>query len=146
MIVDLISGVSNKLFEKFGYGYKIYTENVKQGFIEPCFYISVADYGYNKEILSNRHKREKEFLTIDVALFLKEDEEICQKLNDMIKPLIYCLEYTYLYNKKIRCDNIKTKIADNVLHIILNYNFNTIFEYENEIMENLEQKGELKNG
>lgn len=146
MINELINGISNRLFETFGSGYKIYTENVKQGFKEPCFYISMLDYSYNKEIFNNRHKREKEFLTLDISVFLEEDGEIFKKLNDMIKPLICCLEYIFLDNRKIRCDNFETEIVDNVLHIIISYKFNTLLKYKEDYMEKWEYKGELKNG
>lgn len=41
MINEIIKGVSMKLNATFGAGYKIYQNDVEQGFKEPCFFIAV---------------------------------------------------------------------------------------------------------
>jgi hypothetical protein len=41
LINEIIKGVSMKLNATFGAGYKIYQNDVEQGFKEPCFFIAV---------------------------------------------------------------------------------------------------------
>ena len=45
MINEIIKGVSMKLNATFGAGYKIYQNDVEQGFKEPCFFIAVLKPG-----------------------------------------------------------------------------------------------------
>ena len=43
MVNSLISGISISINSEFGDEYEIYTESIKQGFNEPCFFI----YNFN---------------------------------------------------------------------------------------------------
>ena len=53
MLNDLISGISIKLNAAFGDGYKIYTNDVKQGLKEPCFFVAVLE-PTRKQIIGRR--------------------------------------------------------------------------------------------
>lgn len=60
MINELIDSISIAINSEFGDEYEIYTESIKQGFSEPCFFI----YNFNSTndvFLGKRYFRENQF-------------------------------------------------------------------------------------
>ena len=57
MLDKIVDGISEKLNEVFGDGYKIYTESIKQGLKPPCFFIQLVN-PMNTRVLNRRFFRE----------------------------------------------------------------------------------------
>ena len=58
MLNDIIKGMAEKIRTVYRpEDYRLYTEDVKQGFKEPCFFISAVEHGHVK-CLNTRYKEE----------------------------------------------------------------------------------------
>lgn len=113
MINDIIDGISIKLNEIFG-DVEIYSENVKQGLVEPCFFIqhvTTTETPY----LGNRKKR---VVTFDVHYFGTSKEDMLSKSDEMMDGLEYI---TLINGDSIRGLNMSSQIVDDVLHFSIDY-------------------------
>lgn len=115
MILDITDGISIKLNELFGDGYNTYTENVKQGLQEPCFFIKPLKVNTN-QFLGNRKERRYPF---DIAYFTEGGNEEMMSVGEQ---MLDGLEYITLTNGDIvRCLSSDMDIVDDVLHVSVTY-------------------------
>ena len=115
MLNDIVNGISIKLNSIFGDSYEIYTENVKQGLKEPCFFIKTLPT-INKPLLGKRAQRTYSFV---ISYFPKDGNE---EMMDVSELLLEHLEYITLENGDvIRGHSLQTEIIDDVLHFSVNY-------------------------
>jgi len=115
MILDILDGVCIKLNDLFGDGYEIYTENVKQGLQEPCFFVKSLPVITNP-LLGNRKERRYPF---DIAHFTEGGNEEKMRVGEQ---MLDGLEYLTLTNGDIvRCRSIDMDIVDDVLHVSVTY-------------------------
>lgn len=115
MLSDIVNGISIKLNSIFGSGYKIYDENVEQGFDEQSFFIKPLKV-INQPFLSKRKKRTYPF---DIAYFPKDGNEEMMEVSD---KALDGLEYITLVNgDMLRGTSLQAEIVDDVLHISVNY-------------------------
>jgi len=115
MILEITDGISIKLNELFGDGYEIYTENVKQGLQEPCFFIKTLKVNTN-QFLGSRKERSYPF---DIAFFTQDGNEEKMRVGEQ---MLDGLEYLTLTNGDIvRCRSIDMDIVDDVLHVSVTY-------------------------
>lgn len=117
MVNDLIDGISIKLNQVFGDGKKIYSESVKQGLKEPCFFIAVLN-PLQTQIIGNMYLRQQPF---DVHYF-----PIIQgsknELHAMASDLFIALEYVTLINGDlVHGTKMSYEVVDDVLHFFVNY-------------------------
>lgn len=115
MINKITDGVSIKLNELFGDGYNTYTENVKQGLQEPCFFIKAL------KVLTNPllGKRKERIYPFDIAYFTNGGNEEMMRVGEQ---MLDGLEYITLTNGDIvRCRSIEMEIVDDVLHVSVTY-------------------------
>jgi len=136
---DIIDGVSVKLNELFGDGYKIYTNNVEQGLEMPCFFIKTLPSN-KKKLIGNRYENE---LNLVIHTMLEEKLEELNNISDKL----YELEYiTLLNHDMLKGYNMKTEISDDVLLFFITYKYFTYKEIQkkNE-MEDINIQGGLKN-
>lgn len=129
MVNSIITGISQALDTEFNTGdtvYSIYTENIEQGFDEPCFSISLLN-GSNAPIVGNRYNSNKTF-TVEyhpknepvngIISKRKECYNVAAILEVILKGII-------VDSKKVRGTNITYEIVEDVLHFFVDYNLIT---------------------
>jgi hypothetical protein len=118
MVNDLIDAISIKLNQAFGDSKKIYSETVKQGLQEPCFFIAVLNPS-QKQMVGNRYFRQHPF---DIHYFPAVQGNN-NELQEMAAELFDALEYITLTNGDLlRGTKMHYETVDGVLHFFVNYN------------------------
>lgn len=119
MINSIVDGISIKLNNVFGDEYKIYSEDVKQGFDEPCFFILLLNPS-KKQLVGQRYEREHHF---DIHFFPSNKENANNQMNSVADTLLDALEYITVDGNLLRGTKMKVEPVDNVLHFFVSYNF-----------------------
>ena len=117
MLHDIMTAISQKIRSVFGNEYKIYYDEIKQGFKEPCFFIATLQ-GEQKQIIGNRYFREHFF---DIHYFPKSACGITREVNEVVDKLLMVLEYISIDGDLIRGTKMKHEVHDDVLHFFINY-------------------------
>lgn len=137
---EIITGISQKLFETFGQSCTIYTENVEQFLNPPCFFVELLQSSL-KQIVSNRYRLENLF---DIHFFTNENEP----KNDFrrVADVLYdAMEYIAIESDLVRGVNMHYEIFDDVLHFFVNFNMVVKKEMiESDKMETLQTRSELR--
>lgn len=128
-IRDVVISTLNQSFS----GIKIYGEEIKQGFREPCFFVSVLSVGHDRE-LNRRYKRDHSF---DVHYFDVTNEA----LHAMAEQLYGSLEYIQSEGGTYRGKKMHHEIVDSVLHFFVDYAFHVMrVDPEEPKMQTLDQE------
>lgn len=118
MINNLIDGISIKLNQVFGDGVRIYSEDVKQGLTEPCFFIAVLNPS-NEPLIGPRSFRQHPF---DVHYFPAVQGSNLE-LQTMASNLYDALEtITLTDGDTVRGTKMNHEVVDDVLHFFVQYN------------------------
>lgn len=118
MVNDLIDGISIKLNQVFGDGKRIYSESVKQGLQEPCFFIAVLN-PLQTQVIGNRYFRQQPF---DIHYFPAVQDNN-NELQEMASDLFIALEYITLVNGDlVHGKEMRYEVVDGVLHFFVDYN------------------------
>lgn len=125
MFNDLIDAISKRLLEYFPESVpNIYSENIDQGFSEPCFYISLINSTNKNKLGPGRSKRYK----FDIMYFnnnLGNDD-----LNTMGDKLSTVLEDIQIGDALIHGFDIEYEVKDNKLHFFVEYPVLASYEVE----------------
>ena len=131
-----------KLNTTFGAGYKIYQNDVEQGFKEPCFFIAVL----KPDISPLQKNRFMNRNPLDVHYFPtsgRNNAELFTTAGDLME----CLEFITLPNGDVlHGTSMSYEVQDGVLHFFVNYNLTLRRETEETAMETLETTVEPKKG
>lgn len=131
-----------KLNAAFGAGYKIYQNDVEQGFKEPCFFIAVL----KPDISPLQKNRFMNRNPLDVHYFPTSGRNNAE-LFAMAGDLMECLEFITLPNGDVlHGTSMSYEVQDGVLHFFVNYNLTLRRETEETAMETLETTVEPKKG
>jgi hypothetical protein len=118
MVNDLIDAISIKLNQVFGDGKRIYSETVKQGLQEPCFFIAVLN-PLQTQMIGNRYFRQHPF---DIHYFPAVQDNN-NELQGMASNLFDALEYVTLTNGDlVHGTEMHYEVVDGVLHFFVDYN------------------------
>lgn len=117
MINSIIAAISQALNAEFGDGYNIYTEEVKQGLSEPCFFISCIN-PTNKLFLGKRYFRENQFC---LQYFPADSSRAREECNAVAERLYWALEYIRVAGDLTRGTQMRYEVADDVLNFFVNY-------------------------
>lgn len=117
MINEIIKGISKAIYDEFGDGYKIYKENIPQGFSEPCFYIRHVQT-FNSKKLANRYYRQNHF---DVMYYPKDTYSENSDIHNVAEKLFLILEEIFVLDNSVRGVKMSPEIVDGVLHFFVNY-------------------------
>jgi len=120
MVNKIITGISQKLDSEFNSSsddYEIYTEEVKQDFQEPCFFITLLSLDQS-QIVGNRYSRIQPF---DIQYF-PSTTDINSEINEVTERLTEVLEYITANGGLARGTEMNAETVDNVLHFFINYN------------------------
>lgn len=121
MINSIIDGISIKLNQIFGDEYEIYSEDVKQGLNEPCFFIAFLNTSKTQWI-GPRFLKENSF---DIHYFPKGPDANGEML-DVAELLEVGLEYIVVDGSFVRGTKMNSEIVDGVLHFFVNYNMSMV--------------------
>jgi len=118
MVNDIVLGIAQKIRTVYPESeYSLYTENVEQGFKEPCFFVSLINQ-MQRQRLGNRHK---ETYSFDVIYFPTEDGNVNGECNTVSAELYELLEYITVGDDLIRGTNLNSRVEDKVLHLFVDY-------------------------
>lgn len=144
MANKMIECISQRLNEVFNQRneYEIYGEEIKQGLIEPCFFIGLLQASQKQEV-GKRYFLSQSF---DVHYFPKSELNSKQEMLQMAESLFEALEYIDCDETLVRGTNMKYEIIEDVLHFFVDYNFYVVREQKKEdCFENFNYNGEVKN-
>lgn len=141
MTNDIIKAIAKALNDSFGSECKVYTEDIPQGFEEPCFsIIPVMSDLYPK--LPNRYLNRNKF---DIRYFPKEELRKRHEMLSVGEFLFLSLEYINVLDNLCRGTKMSYEIIDGVLHFFVNYDmFVTKNVVKESSMETLEHKPTLE--
>ena len=97
--------------------YNIYTEEVEQGFCEPCFFIQCLSQS-EKDKLSERFLAQHSFV---ISYFPKKGNAECWQVQKKLQYLLYYI--TLEEGSLLRGTNRKGNITEGVLQFFVNYDF-----------------------
>ena len=97
--------------------YNIYTEEVEQGFCEPCFFIQCLSQS-EKDKLSERFLAQHSFV---ISYFPKKGNAECWQVQKKLQYLLYYI--TLEEGSLLRGTNRKGSITEGVLQFFVNYDF-----------------------
>ncbi len=119
-MINLIrDGITTALYKQFSDEYPVYTEDVKQGFEAPCFFVSLVR-GTASPLISDR-KHHTHLFSVQFISSGEEQNELC---NDMLYALYELLEVISVDGGLIRGTNLEGNILDGVVNFTVNYDFN----------------------
>ncbi len=142
MVNNIILGIAQKIRAVFTESeYRLYTEKVEQGFSEPCFFVSVINQ-MQRQRLGNRYR---ETYSFDIIYFPSEDGEVNKECLAVAEELYELLEYITAENDQLRGINLNSRVDDNVLHFLVDYNVSIVCtKAAEEKMEGVIIYGETK--
>ena len=140
MINDIIKGVAKAIRNEFGENCRIYTDEVKQGLKEPCFFISTLN-PQMKQVFGKRYIISCQIM---VQYITEGGKAEC---NDVAMRLFEVLELITVSGDLVRGKNMSYEVSDGVLSFSVSYD---IFVYKTDeakdYIESIEQKTEVQNG
>lgn len=116
MIDLIISGISNALFETFGY--ENYGTKIPQDLEPPCFYIQCLEPNVKKYI-GTRYLRKNHFV---IQYFPKSEDDADAECSRVGEQMFECLEVINADGFFLRGMEMKFEIVDGVLHFFVDYN------------------------
>lgn len=112
MTNDFTRAISKKLKNLYP-TYKIYVDEQKQGFTEPCFFIEVVSNNSDKKL----YRRNQKEISYDVMCFMdKQDEEVTLEFQDIIDNLQENFELIQVEGDYFRTKDKENEVVDNILH------------------------------
>lgn len=116
MIDLIISGISNALFEAFGY--ENHADKIPQDLSPPCFYIQCLEPKIKKYI-GTRYLRKNHFV---IQYFPRSENNTVTECNSVGEEMFECLEVINADGFFLRGTEMKFEIVDDVLHFFVDYN------------------------
>lgn len=134
MINSIIKAISITLNTEFGDGYETHMEEIKQGLVEPCFFIQCLN-PTTELFLGKRYFRQNQFC----IQYFPESDNKQSECNEVAERLTWLLEYITVPgdDRPIRGTNMKSDVIDGVLNFFLNYDCFVYRVETNEAMETL---------
>ncbi len=115
MIDLIISGISNTLYDTFGY--ENFSDEIHQGLDPPCFFVSCIDPSIQKYI-GTRYLKKNRF----VIQFFPGSDDIKNQCYRVGEKMFECLEVIRVDDFFLHATKMKFEIIDNVLHFFVDYN------------------------
>lgn len=134
MINSIIKAISITLNTEFGDGYETHMEEIKQGLVEPCFFIQCLN-PTTELFLGKRYFRQNQFC----IQYFPESDNKQSECNEVAERLTWLLEYITVPgdDRPIRGTKMKSDVIDGVLNFFLNYDCFVYRVETNEPMETL---------
>ncbi|MEA5084356.1 MAG: hypothetical protein VB018_09400 [Lachnospiraceae bacterium] len=142
MVTNIILGIAEKIRTRYAQGgYKLYTESIKQGFEEPCFFVQLITQVQTQR-LGNRYM---ETYSFDIQYFPNENGGENKECLDVSEELYELLEYIAVNEDLLRGMSLNSRVQDRVLHFFVDYVVPVVrTKAEEEKMEEVIIYGETK--
>lgn len=98
--------------------YKVYGEEIKQGFQAPCFFLAVINTNSKQKMIGKRYLRT---ISLDVHFFSEKNEEQNEQMYEMGDLLYPLLEVLQLEEQILQGSEMNFEIIDGVLHFFVDY-------------------------
>ena len=129
MVNYIVLGIAQKIRTVFNESeYRLYTENVEQGFNEPCFFVQLIRH-LQKQRLANRYK---ETYCFEVLYYPSEGGNKNQESLTVAEGLYELLEYINAEGDLLRGTNLSWEIKEGILHFYVEYTMFVIREKEKD--------------
>mgnify|MGYP001103703448 CR=1 FL=1 len=137
MVNEIVAGVSRKLSETFGDGYRIYQNDVSQGLSEPCFFLAVLSPSHTPYL----GRRRKITVPLDVHFFPEDggDNREMARVGDLLFSALEFISTTDGVDS-FRGREMSYEIQEGVLHFFVTYAVILNEIREEETMETLSLK------
>lgn len=137
---NITKGISLALFREFGKEYKIYKNEIKQNFTEPCFFLDHINSSL-KQTMGTSYKYNNAF---DICYFPRS-KDTAEDISSVETRLFCTLEYINIDDNIVRGTTMNSQIIDEVLHFMVDYNFFIRKEQlPDETMQSLSVKGGIR--
>ena len=118
MIDSITDGIISKIRTKYDNSFRIYTDSVEQGLIEPCFSILCLDAS-GERVVSDRYKRSFLF---SITYFPESENEPTSECNKVCENLLGLLTSIDTSIGTIHAsDELSGKVIDGVLQFTVSY-------------------------
>ena len=118
MIESIKKAIAKAINTEFNSEYEIYTEDISQGMIEPCFSI-VSLLATNQSLLPPRYLRTYSF---DIHYFPKDKNNTKSECEAVAERLYLCLELINFVDNTYRGIKMSYEVVEGVLHFFVSYN------------------------
>lgn len=137
MIDSAISGISNALYEVFGY--ENFKNEISQDLSPPCFYISCIE-AKTKKYISTRYLQKNHFV---IQYFPCTDDRKgeCYGVGE---KMYECLEVINAGGFFLRGTDMRFEVVDGVLHFFVSYNAFVRKTGQKDTMDGMETKVQVK--
>ena len=125
MIQEVIDGIIRGIRASFDETFRIYTESIEQGLIEPCFSILSLNPSGERE-LGNRYKR---FFPFMITYFPSSEEPIAE-CNAVCEELFGLLADIQTDIGVLHATELSGRIVDENLQFSVQYNVNALLQSE----------------
>jgi hypothetical protein len=134
MIINNIKNSIANMLKTLYPSYEVNDETLKQGLIEPCFFVKLIDQNTNKEI-KNRFNFNTMF---SIQYFLDENtENLFEQYIDMAEILYEKLSlFIDLSGGYLRGSNMRHEIQDNILTFFVDVNIKTQIVQSDDVLMN----------
>ena len=133
MINKIIDGISISLNAEFGNDYKIYTESIKQGLKEPCFFILCVNP--TNELFRGKKYFRKNLFCIQ---YFPEGEDRYSECMDVLERMFDCLEVIKVGEDLQRGTSMRGEVVDQVLNFFVNYDMFVYKVEGTDVMETMD--------
>ena len=142
MLNEIMDTVTGRLYELFGDGYTIYTDSVKQGLEEPCFFVQFLEPS-EKPMIGRRYFRRTDMC---IQYMPGDIPQISGELNRVSDILMDGMEYITLSGSGLLCGTDRSHRAEEgVLTFFVSYNMFIVKQEPQEAsMEELETNTQLR--
>lgn len=137
-INNIIDAISIKLNKTFGDSYKIYDDEIKQGFKTPAFLILFLSLEQKQQVGKRWHVS----TLFNIQYFPKHGRSEASDMSLKVQQAVK--EITLLNGTLIRGTGANSEIVDGTAHNFMNYNFFLQETEEKDFMESLKQHSKLK--
>lgn len=135
MVNNVISAVSVALHNEFGTSYRIYSDNVEQALIRPCFFINV--------IRPTQVEKNPTRYYVSVPLVIQyfpQTQGVRSECHSVASKLFDCLKYVSFSDDMYRGTDLKYDINDDKLNFYVEYNF-FVYKRDNTDTNSIDELG-----
>lgn len=141
MIQDIIDGIIKAIRTQYDDSFKIYTESVEQGLVEPCFSI-VCLNGQNVNGICRKNRT----YPFNITYFPSSTDEPRQECLNVLESLYDIFDVIEVGTSKLRGTGMSGDIIDGVLQFQVTYALFLMATKAETIMENLGVKTDGTDG
>lgn len=131
LVNEIIDGIGAAIRDEFGADTKVYPEELRQGFKEPCFFVKCLSQASTRKLglkgSRARYWRESQFC---VHYFPGDSHKPRDEIHGVCERLEDCLEWLTVTGDTVRGTGMRYEISEDVLLFFVNYDMFVMTEPE----------------